>query len=106
MLVPSSGWISDASAGPEGSATLGHSSENASFVFAKYGGDALSPRFLATHHSVIGLSGVLSAGLVSGTIKSSRPSPSTSKSIGLASSDVGAATLVLIRLNPGVSLLY
>jgi hypothetical protein len=73
---------------------------------AKYGGDAVSPRFVATSHSVMGFRGVESAELVSGTRRSSRPSPVRSNSIGLARSDVGAARRVAIRLKPGASLLY
>src|SRR4028119_1565698 len=98
--------MDEESAGPVGSATIGHSCENARFVFAKKGGDAPSPRFRATRHSVIGFCGVLSAGLVSGTTRSTRPSPVKSTSIGLARLDVGARMLVLIRLNPAGSLLY
>jgi hypothetical protein len=104
--VPTSGWRCAGSAGTEGLATIGHSSEKPSVAGAKKAGEALGPRLRATSQRVIGLCGVLSAGSVSGETRSSRPSPSTSRSIGLPSCDVGAGISVGIFSKPSSPLLY
>src|ERR1700679_226690 len=88
-----------------GLATMGQSSVSATAAAERNAG-VPGPPLWETSQSVMGLTGVLSDLSVSGTTRSSSPSPSMSKSIGLESLEVGARSVVGSCLSPAGLLWY